>query len=517
MGRAPLDVSRPCLRRRLGELVVAGTSPAESTSPSFRACPQGRGRRPRGDYGHLVLDECHHLSAQSFEQVARRAKARFVLGLSATVTRKDGHHPIIFMQCGPVRHRVDAKSQAALRPFRHSVIVRPTGFVPSGLEEPDKRIQFQSLYAELVRDELRNQAICDDVVDVVRAGRSPLLLTERQEHLEWFANQLAGRVRHVVVLRGGRGKKERHGVAGQLAAISADEERVLLGTGKYIGEGFDDARLDTLFLTLPISWRGTIAQYVGRLHRLCDGKRDVRVYDYADLNVRMLSRMFDRRCRGYEALGYEILLPASAIPGWPADVHLPSDPLWKRDYAASVRRLVRDGVDVPLASLFVSAARPIPGDAEGVNRARSASEAFLYRRLETLNETRSGFRVNAMLPIPFNGDGRMEIDLLCEESRVAVEVDGAFHLGDANAYRRDRQKDRLLQEHGYTVLRFLAEDLAKDLDLGTRRILRAVVRRKLDAFRCPDASGRPEEATAHLSNRRPSDQRVPRTAATPPA
>ncbi len=84
-----------------------------------------------GDYGHLIVDECHHLSAQSFEQVARRAKARFVLGLSATVTRKDGHHPIIFMQCGPVRHRVDAKAQAALRPFRHSVIVRPTGFVSS--------------------------------------------------------------------------------------------------------------------------------------------------------------------------------------------------------------------------------------------------------------------------------------------------------------------------------------------------------------------------------------------------
>jgi superfamily II DNA or RNA helicase len=238
------------------------------------------------DYGHLVIDECHHLSAQSFEHVARRAKARFVLGLSATVTRKDGHHPIIFMQCGPVRHRVDAKAQAALRPFRHSVIVRPTNFVGSRLEESDKRIQFQSLYAELVRDELRNQAICDDVVDVVRTGRSPLLLTERQEHLEWFADQLAERVRHVVVLRGGRGKKERTAVAGQLAAISPDEERVLLGTGKYIGEGFDDARLDTLFLTLPISWRGTVAQYVGRLHRLCDGKRDVRVYDYADLNVR---------------------------------------------------------------------------------------------------------------------------------------------------------------------------------------------------------------------------------------
>jgi very-short-patch-repair endonuclease len=249
---------------------------------------------------------------------------------------------------------------------------------------------------------------------------------------------------------------------------------VLLGTGKYVGEGFDDARLDTLFVTLPVSWRGTIAQYVGRLHRLSDGKRDVRVYDYADLNVRMLSRMFDRRCRGYEALGYEIVLPASAVPGWPSEIPLPSDPLWKRDYATSVRRLVRDGVDLPLASLFVAAAQPIPADAAGAGRARSSSEAFLYRRLETLEGSRGRFRLNAELAIQFDGRGRMEVDLLCADARLAIEVDGALHLGDAEAYRRDRRKDRLLQEHGYTVLRFLAEDLAKDLDTVLDAILRAL-------------------------------------------
>jgi very-short-patch-repair endonuclease len=304
-----------------------------------------------------------------------------------------------------------------------------------------------------------------------------LVLTERHEHLEWLANQLSGSIRHLIVLRGGSGTKQRKAVAEQLAAIPADQERVVLGTGKYIGEGFDDARLDTLFVTLPVSWRGTIAQYVGRLHRLCDGKRDVRVYDYVDLNVRMLSRMFDRRCRGYEALGYEILLPASAIPGWPAAVPLPVDPLWKRDYAASVRRLVRDGVDTPLASLFVEAAQPIPADAEGLNRARSASEAFLYRRLQTLRETRDRFRLNTELAIPFDGYSRMEVDLCCEDVRVVIEVDGALHLGDAGAYRRDRHKDRLLQENGYTVMRFLAEDLGRDLDTVLDAILRALTNR----------------------------------------
>jgi very-short-patch-repair endonuclease len=231
-------------------------------------------------------------------------------------------------------------------------------------------------------------------------------------------------------------------------------------------------------LTLPVSWRGTIAQYVGRLHRLYDGKREVKVYDYADLNVPMLARMFDRRCRGYEAVGYTIVLPASAIPGWPADVTLPADPLWKRDYAASVRRLVRDGVDVPLANLFVTAARPIPPEVEGANRARSASEAFLYRRLETLPETRGRFQLNTDLPIAFDGFGRMEIDVLCAESRVVIEVDGAQHLADPVAYRRDRRKDQLLQENGYLVLRVLAEDVAKELDSVLDGILRSLSSRR---------------------------------------
>jgi superfamily II DNA or RNA helicase/very-short-patch-repair endonuclease len=431
-----------------------------------------------GDYGQVIVDECHHLSAHSFEQVVRRSKARFVLGLSATVTRKDGHHPIIFMQCGPVRYRVDAKAQAAARPFEHAVIVRPTAFQSDTGTGPDKRVEFQSLYRLLVDDETRNRAICEEIVHAVRDGRSPLILTERNEHLGRFESALSARVPHVVVLRGGMGKKQRQAVAERLAAIPGEEGRVILATGKYIGEGFDDPRLDTLFLTLPVSWRGTIAQYVGRLHRLYDGKREVRVYDYADLNVPMLARMFDRRCRGYEAVGYTIVLPASAIPGWPADVTLPADPLWKRDYAASVRRLVRDGVDTPLASLFVTAARPIPPEAEGAKRARSASEAFLYRRLETLQETRGRFQVNADLPIAFDGWGRLEVDLLCADSRVAVEVDGAQHLADPVAYRRDRRKDRLLQENGYLVLRYLAEDLAKELNSVLDGILRALSARR---------------------------------------
>jgi len=427
-----------------------------------------------GNYGHVIVDECHHLSAHSFEMVARRAEAKFVTGLSATVGRKDGHHPIIFMQCGPVRHRVNAKSQAALRPFTHQVYVRPTSFRPLPQPDPDPRLEFHNLYEALRSDAARNQMICSDVLSAVNDNRSPLVLTERTEHLEELASGLSS-VSQVIVLRGGQTKNERASARALLANVPGDSRRVILATGKFIGEGFDDSRLDTLFLALPISWRGTVAQYVGRLHRLHEGKREVRVYDYADLNVPMLSRMFDRRCQGYESLGYSILLPGSALPGWPVEVPLPVDPEWKKDYAASIRRLIRDGVDIPLAGLFVNTARTPPPEAEGEARARSASEAFLFRRLASLAETTGQFRLNSVLPIQFDGAGQMEVDFLCSAKNLVIELDGAQHLSDAEAYRRDRRKDALLQQHGYFVLRFLAEDVGKHLDLVLDTILAMLV------------------------------------------
>ena len=236
---------------------------------------------------------------------------------------------------------------------------------------------------------------------------------------------------------------------------------------------------------LPVSWRGTIAQYVGRLHRLHEGKHEVRVYDYADLDVPMLSRMFDRRCRGYEAIGYKLLLPASAVPGWPPEVPLPIDPEWKKDYAGSVRRLIRDGVDAPLANLFVHAARTPSRDAEGVARARSATEAFFFRRLQSLPGTADRFVLNAVLSIPFAGSGKMEVDFLFHEARLAIELDGSQHLSDAEAYRCDRRKDAALQENGYFVLRFLADDVGRNLEHVLDTVLRALTHQEHAASRAP--------------------------------
>ena len=277
-----------------------------------------------GDYGHLVVDECHHLSAVSFELVARRAKARHVLGLSATVTRKDGHHPIIAMQCGPVRYSVSARSEAANRPFDHLVRIRETDFSIEFTSHTSPH-SIQAVFQAMVADEARNSLIFDDILHALDAGRSPVVITERTTHLELLAARLERFAKHVVVLRGGQSEKLRRDIAAKLTAIPRTEERVIVATGRYLGEGFDDARLDTLFLTMPIAWRGTLAQYAGRLHRLHDAKREVVIYDYVDVNVPVLARMAAKRRIGYQALGYRMLGTDDLFSGRLIASNRPSD------------------------------------------------------------------------------------------------------------------------------------------------------------------------------------------------
>ena len=259
-----------------------------------------------GEYGYLIIDECHHISAWSFESVVRQSKAKYVSGLSATVTRKDGHHPIIFMQCGTVRHRVDDRVQAQARSFSHKTIVRKTNFTLPEPLQGDEKLPIHKIYSALMNDEQRNKLIIADVLKAVSEKRSPVILTERRKHLEYLAEKLSPHVQNVIVMKGGMGAKQTRLLKEQLASISDDEERIILATGRYLGEGFDDARLDTLFLTLPISWKGTLTQYAGRLHRQHYMKKEVIVYDYADGEVPVLVRMFEKRRRGYKAIGYEI-------------------------------------------------------------------------------------------------------------------------------------------------------------------------------------------------------------------
>jgi superfamily II DNA or RNA helicase len=253
------------------------------------------------EYGQVIVDECHHVSAFSFEQVLRQARARYVLGLTATPLRKDGHHPIITMQCGPIRYNPSVTKLSEFSALQHVVRPRYTDFsmpieaVGAGIQE---------VYQALTQDQRRNEQIAMDVLETLSQGRSPLLLTERTDHAQWFVDRLATEVPSLFHFRGGMGKKQRMMLIDQLQSLPEDACRVIVATGRYIGEGFDDARLDTLFLAMPVSWKGTLQQYVGRLHRLHDNKRVVQVYDYVDIRVAMLARMFDKRMRGYKSIGY---------------------------------------------------------------------------------------------------------------------------------------------------------------------------------------------------------------------
>lgn len=265
---------------------------------------QGEVKECVKNYGMVIVDECHHVSAVSFEHVLKQASAQYVYGLTATPTRKDGHHPIIFMQCGPIRYRDDAIKQAAKRPFEHYIVPRFTSFrVP--LDQAEKEITIQELYSEIVSSEIRNQQIIGDVIKCYNAGRNCLVLTERTAHVERIAQVLSKSIPDVLTLTGGMGAKAAKVMRERIADIPVDHPLILVATGKYIGEGFDEPRLDTLFLAMPISWKGTLQQYAGRLHRLWESKSEVQIYDYVDVNVRMLEKMYHKRLSGYASIGYK--------------------------------------------------------------------------------------------------------------------------------------------------------------------------------------------------------------------
>lgn len=248
-------------------------------------------------YGQIIVDECHHISAFSFEKVLKQIRAKYVYGLTATPIRKDGLQPIIFMQCGPIRYKTDAKIQAKIRPFKHTLIPRYTNF-------RSRSTNIQELYQAISSDDVRNQIVFDDVLHELDKGRSPIILTERIDHLLNLKSKFQGFAKNIIVLTGKMTKKERTQELERLSQIPDNEERLVIATGKYIGEGFDDPRLDTLFLAMPISWKGTLQQYVGRLHRIHSNKQEVKVFDYVDLQVPVLKTMYEKRLKGYKSMGY---------------------------------------------------------------------------------------------------------------------------------------------------------------------------------------------------------------------
>lgn len=250
-----------------------------------------------GRYGHVVVDECHHVPAVSVERLLRDIPARYITGLTATPRRRDGRHPIIAMQCGPVRHTL-TQTHAIETGTRRVLLERRTAFDPTNLPT-DPGIQ--EILGAIASDPARTQQIADDVLAELADGRFPLVLTERREQLDALARLLEPRTPTLITLHGGMGVRARRQADRLLAA---DAPRVVLATGRYIGEGFDDSRLDTLVLAMPIAWKGTMTQYAGRLHRHHDAKHEIRILDYVDHEVPVLRRMFAKRQRAYASLGY---------------------------------------------------------------------------------------------------------------------------------------------------------------------------------------------------------------------
>lgn len=270
----------------------------------IQSCLDGDSVKPIVEnYGMVIVDECHHVSSITFENVLKSVKAHTIYGLTATPIRKDGHQPIIFMQCGPIRFSADAKSQITKQSFERYLIPRFTSY----RSITDDKQSITTLYQLLSEDETRNTLIVEDVCKAVEVGRTPIILTSRTAHVTILAEKLRGKVKNVVTLTGTGSTKEKRGTLQHLHEISSEEPLAIVATGKYVGEGFDYPRLDTLFLALPISWKGLVAQYAGRLHRENEGKTDVRIYDYIDIHEPVCDNMYKKRLKGYASIGYKII------------------------------------------------------------------------------------------------------------------------------------------------------------------------------------------------------------------
>ena len=255
-------------------------------------------------YGMVIMDECHHAAAAGAEAVLKRVHARYVYGLTATPKRDDGQEPKLNMLFGPVRYRFTARQRAEMQQVQHSVYPRFTAMLPT-----ESMRTIQEAYHSLTEDFDRNRLIAADVAAALVKGRTPLVLTKFRRHAETLRQLLEGKANHLLVLVGGRSTKEREELRRRLSEIPSTESVILIATGQYIGEGFNFPRLDTLMLTAPIAWEGNVEQYAGRLHRDYEGKQHVVIYDYVDIYVRVLEKMYHKRLKTYRRMGYAVWTP----------------------------------------------------------------------------------------------------------------------------------------------------------------------------------------------------------------
>lgn len=264
------------------------------------------------NYGMIIVDECHHVAADVFQQIVKEADARYLLGLSATPNRQDGKGPLVRFMLGPVRYRVDAMEQAEKDGLNRVLIPRFTNFrEPFNLDHP---WEFNDACTAMIDDENRNTRIVQDVREALEQGRSPLVLTQRVEHAKKLESLMADLPAQIITLTGKDNPKERRAKQEILVNLQPEESLVLIATGQYAGEGFDLARLDTLMMVMPVSSKDLIAQFVGRLHRAYQAKSTVYVYDYVDHQNTMLLRMYQKRLRAYAENGYSVRSNSTVPP-----------------------------------------------------------------------------------------------------------------------------------------------------------------------------------------------------------
>jgi len=258
------------------------------------------------DYGMVIIDECHHAASFSYEKLLKTVTARYVYGLTATPIRRDGQHPIIFKCLGDIRYKQNPKKKTEQRPFDNFVIPRIT---PIKMPITETRIHYNSIqkvFSYIIDSQIRNELISKDIIENIKEGRNIIALTERTAHVQKLYALLKNKAKNIYILTGSLTAKERKETRKQLKNIPKNENILIIATGKYIGEGFDYPRLDTLFLTFPISWKGRLQQYAGRLHRLYEGKKEVIIYDYVDIYIKVLERMYQKRLKGYASIGYKV-------------------------------------------------------------------------------------------------------------------------------------------------------------------------------------------------------------------
>ena len=267
-------------------------------------CKKGKYHKMMNEYGLVLIDECHHSASETIANVLKEVKAKYVYGVTATPKRGDGLEKINYMLIGPIRYSYTAKEKAKEQGIQHLVYPRFTRTVPPRGVITDK-MHPNEAYEIIHNNDVRDEQIIEDVKNCVAAGRTPVVLSRYKDHSEKFYERLKSYADHVFLMTGNNSKKEHRKILEQMHQVDKNESLILIATGSLVGEGFDFPRLDTLFMATPVSFRGVVEQYAGRLNRDYAGKENVIIYDYVDNHIPMFNNMYMKRLKAYKQIGYE--------------------------------------------------------------------------------------------------------------------------------------------------------------------------------------------------------------------